>query len=597
MAITHQHEVVIVGGGGAGLMAALYASRGADTAVLSKLHPVRSHTGTAQGGVGAALGSEEEDRPEWHTFDSVKGSDYLGDQDAIEFMCNEAVSTVYDLEHMGLPFNRTKDGKIAQRPFGGHTNNLSGKPVRRAAYAADRTGHMILQTLYQQCIKNKVRFYDEFQVMDVLIEDGRTCGAVAVELATGETHVFHAKAVVFSTGGWGRVFETTSNAHSYTGDGVVATLRRGIPAEDMEFFQFHPTGIYKMGILITEGVRGEGGVLTNKDGERFMERYAPTVKDLASRDVISRAMYLEMREGRGIDGKRYLHLDMRPEVVNKYAEADGRTWPDGSPYRVTGEQLLAKLPDIIDFCRTYIGVDPVKDPMPVQPTAHYAMGGIPTNMYGEVLVDEHNTLMPGLYAAGEVACVSVHGANRLGTNSLLDIIVFGRESGKRAAAYAKQVEFPALPAEPESRVRQQLQALRQGDGAEKAAVLRKEMQQVMMDEVGVFRTEQGMQRAVAKVKELQQRFRHVRADDPGMVFNTDLLEAWELGCMLDVAQVTAEAALARTESRGAHAREDFPKRDDENWLKHSLAYLENGGVRLGYKPVTITKWQPKARVY
>ena len=597
MAITHQHEVVIVGGGGAGLMAALYASRGADTAVLSKLHPVRSHTGTAQGGVGAALGSEEEDRPEWHTFDSVKGSDYLGDQDAIEFMCNEAVSTIYDLEHLGLPFNRTKEGKIAQRPFGGHTNNETGKPVRRAAYAADRTGHMILQTLYQQCIKNKVRFYDEFQVMDVLIENGHTCGAVAVELATGETHVFHAKAVVFSTGGWGRVFETTSNAHSYTGDGVVATLRQGIPAEDMEFFQFHPTGIYKMGILITEGVRGEGGVLTNNDGERFMERYAPTVKDLASRDVISRAMYLEMREGRGIDGKRYLHLDMRPEVVNKYAELDGRTWPDGSPYRVTGEQLLAKLPDIIDFCRTYIGVDPVKDPMPVQPTAHYAMGGIPTNLYGEVVVDEHNTLMPGLYAAGEVACVSVHGANRLGTNSLLDIIVFGRESGKRAAAYAQQVEYPALPAEPEGMVQRQLQALRQGDGAEKAAVLRKEMQQVMMDEVGVFRTEQGMQQAVAKVKELQQRFRHVRADDPGMVFNTDLLEAWELGCMLDVAQVTAEAALARTESRGAHAREDFPKRDDENWLKHSLAYLENGGVRLGYKPVTITKWQPKARVY
>jgi succinate dehydrogenase / fumarate reductase flavoprotein subunit len=351
----------------------------------------------------AALGNEEPDNPEWHTFDTVKGSDYLGDQDAIEFMCSQAVPTIYELEHLGLPFNRTADGKIAQRYFGGHTNNDTGKPVRRACYAADRTGHMILQTLYQQCIKHKVRFYDEFQVLDVLVEGGTTRGVVAVELATGELHVFHAKAVVFATGGHGRCWEVTSNAHSYTGDGVAITLRRGVPAEDMEFFQFHPTGIYKMGILITEGVRGEGGVLLNDLGERFMERYAPRVKDLASRDVISRAMHLEIQEGRGIGGGRYLYLDVRPETVNRYAAADGRTFPDGRPYQVDGDYVLSKVPDIIDFCRTYLGVDPIRQPMPVQPTAHYAMGGIPTNVRAEVLADERGQVIPGLYAAGECA--------------------------------------------------------------------------------------------------------------------------------------------------------------------------------------------------
>ena len=595
MAIQHQHEVVIVGGGGAGLMAGLYASMGADTAVLSKLYPVRSHTGAAQGGVGAALGSEEEDRPEWHTFDTVKGSDYLGDQDAIEFMCNEAVPTVYDLEHMGLPFNRTPEGKIAQRPFGGHTNNETGKPVRRAAYAADRTGHMILQTLYQQCIKHQVKFFDEFYVLDVLVEEGKTAGVVAVELATGELHVFHAKAVIFATGGWGRIFEITSNAHSYTGDGVAITLRRGIPAEDMEFFQFHPTGIYKMGILITEGVRGEGGVLLNNEGERFMDRYAPTIKDLASRDVVSRAMYLETQEGRGINGKRYMYLDVRPETVNKYAEADGRTWPDGSPYRVTGEHILAKLPDIIDFCRTYMAVDPLTQPMPVQPTAHYAMGGIPTNIDAEVVIDENNTVLPGMYAAGEVACVSIHGSNRLGTNSLLDIIVFGKVAGERAAQYANQVDFTPLSADSDGFVRAQLDAMRTGDGTEDVATLRREMQVAMMEHVGVFRTESGMQAAVEKVRELRERFTHVRVGDQGKIFNTDLLEAWEFGCMLDVSEATAAPALDRKESRGAHAREDFTERDDESWLKHSLAYLRDDGIELRYKPVTITKWQPVAQ--
>ena len=416
--------------------------------MLSKLYPTRSHTGTAQGGVGAALGNVEEDHPEWHTYDTVKGSDYLGDQDAIEFMCSEAVDAVYELEHYGLPFSRTPEGKIDQRPFGGHTNNVTGKPVPRACYAADRTGHMILQTLYQQCIKNHVRFFDEFQVVDLLVVNGAAAGVVAIELGTSEMYVFHAKAVIFATGGHGRIWEVTSNAYSYTGDGMAIVLRRGLPLEDMEFFQFHPTGIYKLGILITEGVRGEGGILLNDKDERFMKRYAPNVKDLASRDVVSRAMYVEIQEGRGIGGKNFLYLDVRPESVNKYAAIDGRKRPDGSPYVVTADEIISKLPDIADFCRVYLGVDPVIQPMPVQPTAHYTMGGIPTNKYGEVVLDADNTVMPGFYAAGEVACVSVHGANRLGTNSLLDLITFGKHAGLRAAEFAHSAAFPPLPADP-----------------------------------------------------------------------------------------------------------------------------------------------------
>ncbi|MGH2582493.1 MAG: FAD-dependent oxidoreductase [Anaerolineales bacterium] len=593
----HQHEVVIVGAGGAGLMAALYASRGADTAVLSKLYPTRSHTGAAQGGIGAALGNLEPDKVEWHTFDTVKGSDYLGDQDAIEFMCAQSVELVYELEHMGLPFSRTEDGRIAQRRFGGHTNNETKKPVMRSCYAADRTGHMILQTLYQQCIKNKVRFYDEFQVLDLLVRDGVANGVVAVELATGDLHVFHAKAVVFATGGYGRAWEVTSNAYTYTGDGMAICLRRGIPMEDMEFFQFHPTGIRRMGILITEGVRGEGGVLINGKGERFMERYAPTVKDLASRDVVSRSMYLEIRDGNGIGGKRYLHLDMRPEIVNKYSELDGRTNPDGQPYRVTGEQLLQKVPDIVDFARTYLNVDPIKEPMPVQPTAHYAMGGIPTNTYGEVVIDSKNTVMPGLYAAGEAACVSVHGANRLGTNSLVDIVVFGKQAGKRAAEFAKGAQFKALEDDPTAFTRQQLDKFFIKSQTEKIATISEEMKLTMMDKVGVFRAAAAMQSAEQKLRELRGRYQNVSIDDQGRRFNTDMLNAWELGCLLDAALVTAVSAIAREESRGAHAREDFPKRDDANWMKHTLAWLEGDQVRLDYKPVSVTKYQPMERVY
>jgi len=593
----HQFDIIVVGAGGAGLMAALYASRGASTAVLSKLYPTRSHTGTAQGGVGAALGNLEEDHPDWHTFDTVKGSDYLGDQDAIAFMCEEAVDTVYELEHMGLPFSRTPEGKIAQRPFGGHTNNITGKPVLRACYSADRTGHMILQTLYQQCLKNKVTFYDEFHVIDLILVNGAAAGVVALELATGDLHVFHGKSVIFATGGHGRIWEITSNAYAYTGDGVAITLRRGIPAEDMEFFQFHPTGIYKLGILITEGVRGEGGVLVNNEGERFMDKYAPTVKDLASRDVVSRAMYLEMRDGRGINGKRYLYLDMRPEVVNKYAAADGRKRPDGSPYIVTGEELLSKLPDIIDFARTYLGVDPVSQPMPVQPTAHYAMGGIPTDKYGQVVIDVNNTVLPGLLAAGECACVSVHGANRLGTNSLLDILVFGKYAGKKAVEFAQQAGFQELPQDAGEYARKQLEDIQNAEGDEKILDIASEMKSVMNDHVGVFRTEEGMSIAVEKIRELKSRIKNVKLGDAGKIFNTELLTVWELGNLLDLAEVTAQTALKRKESRGAHAREDFPKRDDVNWLKHSFAWLKDGEIKIDYKPVVITKYQPKERVY
>jgi succinate dehydrogenase / fumarate reductase flavoprotein subunit len=595
---THQFEVIIIGAGGAGLMAGLYASRTAKTAVISKLYPTRSHTGAAQGGIGAALGSLEEDHPEWHTYDTVKGSDYLGDQDAIEFMCSEAVQAVYELEHMGLPFDRTPEGKISQRPFGGHTNNETGKPVRRACHAADRTGHMILQTLYQQCIKNNVNFFDEYQVIDLLLVNGAAAGVVAVELATGELHVFHAKAVIFATGGYGRIWEITSNAYAFTGDGLAVALRRGLPLEDMEFFQFHPTGIYRMGILITEGVRGEGGVLINSKGERFMDKYAPTVKDLASRDVVSRAIYLEVREGRGINGQNYVYLDVRPETVNKYAAADGRKNPDGTPYTVTAERILQKLPDIVEFCRVYLGVDPVTQPMPVQPTAHYGMGGIPTNQYGEVVADEKNTVISGLYAAGECACVSVHGSNRLGTNSLLDLVVFGKHAGLRAAEFVKGASFQPLPADPTEFTRQRLAQFNQPNGKDNTYDIAIEMKHEMMADMGVFRTGEGMQNALEKIRELKERMSHVRVQDAGKIFNLDLLNAWELSNLLDLAEVITVSGLARTESRGAHSREDYPKRDDQNWLKHTLAWRQpDGKIDLKYKPVVITRFQPKERVY
>jgi len=571
-----RYDALIVGAGGAGLMAALQLSSHGHVAVLSKLYPTRSHTGAAQGGIGAALGNHEEDHWEWHMFDTVKGGDYLADQDAVEILCREAIETVYDLEHWGLPFSRTPEGKIAQRPFGGHTREFGKAPVRRACYAADRTGHMILQTMYQQCIKNEVHFYNEYHVIDLLIEQGRCAGVVAICLETGEIHTFRAKAVIFATGGFGRVFRVTSNAHALTGDGMSVVLRRGIPLEDIEFFQFHPTGIYKLGILLSEAARGEGAILRNRNGERFMERYAATLLDLAPRDMVSRAIYREVREGRGIDGKDYVHLDFT---------------------HLGREVLDRKLPDITEFVRTYLGIEPATDLVPVQPTAHYAMGGIPTDTDGRVVIDEKNTPLPGLYAAGETACVSVHGGNRLGTNSLVDILVFGRRSGRHAANFIKQNDLVPLGPNPEERGRAMVQRLLSSKGKERAADIRETLQGEMMEKASVFRDAGTLSAMREKLREIRERYSHVKLEDSGAKYNTELLEVLELGSLIDIAEVLVESALARQESRGAHFREDFPKRDDQNWLKHTLAYLGPKGIEFKYKPVTITKFEPKERKY
>ena len=590
----HQFDVVIVGAGGAGMRAAIEAGPHAKTAVISKLYPTRSHTGAAQGGMAAALANIEEDSWEWHTFDTVKGGDYLVDQDAAEILAKEAIDAVIDLENMGLPFNRTPDGKIDQRRFGGHTRDHGKAPVRRSCYAADRTGHMILQTLFQNCVKLGIEFYNEFYVLDLIMVDEpgakgkkkaqQAAGVVAYELSTGDIHIFHAKSVVFATGGFGKIYKTTSNAHTLTGDGVGIVWRKGIPLEDMEFFQFHPTGLAGLGILLTEGARGEGAILRNASGERFMERYAPTIKDLAPRDIIARCMVQEVQEGRGGGpNKDYVFLDCT---------------------HLGAEVLETKLPDITEFARTYLGVDPVHEPVPVMPTAHYAMGGIPTNIKAEVLSD-NETVVKGLYAAGECACVSVHGSNRLGTNSLLDINVFGKRAGRYSVEYANKAKFAPLPEDPAKEVREMIERARSADGSERLATLRKELQEEMDRNAQVFRTDESLRSVAKTIHSLRERYKNIGIYDRGKRFNTDLLEAIELGFLLDIAEVVVASALERKESRGGHMRDDYPDRNDEKYLVHTMAYLTGDPtspnvedhIAIDWKPVVITNYPPMERKY
>ncbi|MGO8950030.1 MAG: succinate dehydrogenase flavoprotein subunit [Ktedonobacterales bacterium] len=580
----HKFDVVIVGAGGAGLMSAMQLAQNSSIAVISKLYPTRSHTGAAQGGVAAALGNLEEDHWKWHMFDTVKGGDYLVDQDAAEVLAREAIDAVYDLEHWGLPFNRTPEGKIDQRRFGGHTRNFGEGPVRRSCYAADRTGHMILQTMYQQSIKNQVRFFNEYMMLDLLINDGQACGVVALCLRDGGIEVFHAKTVVLATGGYGRAWRITSNALSCTGDGMAVAYRRGVPLEDMEMYQFHPTGLYKIGILLSEAARGEGAYILNKDGERFCVRYAPTLKELAPRDMVSRFILQEIAEGRGIDGQDYVYLSVA---------------------HLGKETIDAKLPDITDFARNYLNVEPYYEPIPIQPTAHYAMGGIPTDIEGRVVVDERNTVLPGLYAAGEVACVSVHGANRLGTNSLVDLIVFGRRAGKHIAAkWLPEAEFAPLPADPDAYSIELVEGLfsrsrGKAKSGETQDLIRQELRDEMMNRVGVVREEASLLAMQGKIAELKERWEQVRLMDTSRTFNTELMEVIELGNLIECSEATVAGALARKESRGGHYRADYTSRDDANFLKHTLAFRSDraGDPDLNYKPVVITEFAPKERKY
>lgn len=567
----HRIDAVVVGAGLAGLRAALEIARsGAQVAVLSKVYPTRSHSGAAQGGIAAALANTSEDSEAMHMFDTIKGSDYLGDQDVIRLFCQEAVKTVYEFEHMGVPFSRTDDGRINQRAFGGHS-------APRACFSADVTGHVLLHTLYEQCLKHNVHFFNEFQVFSLTIHDDVCQGVVAWDIRHGGLHVFHSKAVLLATGGYGRAFKISSNAHANTGDGVSLVLEQGLPLEDMEFVQFHPTGLYKHGILLSEAARGEGAYIVNNQGERFMKNYAASKMELAPRDVVSRAEQSEINEGRGIDGKDYVYLDLR---------------------HLGKEKILERLPQIYDLALNYLKVDAITNPVPIQPTAHYSMGGIAANIHTEVIRDAAGIVLRGLYAAGEAACHSLHGANRLGTNSLQDAATFGRIAGRHMAEHIRQTAFPAFletAAEPAQR---KIARLTEGEGRETHAVLRAELQESMTRNLGVFRNEADMQTTLGLIQELQQRYQQVRIQDRGQAFNLDLIEAVEVGNLLAFAEVIVAGAINRRESRGAHFRSDFPKRDDADWLKHTLAWKKDGRIVFDYKPVCIfPEYQPQERKY
>ena len=571
-----QHDIVIVGAGLAGLRAAVECAGQTNVAVVSKVFPTRSHSGVAQGGITAPLGNEEEDHWEWYFYDTVKGSDYLADQDAVEIMVKDAPRAIYELEHMGVPFSRTPEGKIAQRNFGGHTRDYGKRPVKRACYAADHTGRVVLDTLYDQCLRHQVKFYSENYVLSLIFEGKRCGGVVTYDLATGEFYLLRAKAVLLATGGCGRIYKTTSNGFASTGDGLSLAYRSGIPLEDMEFVQFHPTGLYPLGILVSEAARGEGGFLRNRLGERFMERYAPAVKDLAARDVVSRAILTEVKEGRGIGGKDYVHLDLT---------------------HLGEEKILERLWEIASFVRIYLGIDPAYDPIPVAPTCHYMMGGIPTDVDGRVMVDEKGSIAQGWYAAGECACVSVHGATRLGCNSLLDLLVFGRRSGLAMMEEVKKVEAPPISDATLKAMEEQIMRLLNREGGEKVDPLRRKMQSTMMDYGSVFRDEEGLKKGIEEIRSLKERYQDIALLNEGKTFNYELMEAIELGHQLDLSEVILFSALQRRESRGAHYREDFPARADRYFLKHTFVFQTPKGPEVRYKPVKITRFQPEARVY